>query len=126
MVVGVRRRPLPPSAYKAYMESQEWAETRARWKDRRRRRRFCWVCRDHRYHLHHRTYLRLGCEWARDLVPLCDRHHEAVHRLERALGALTGSRDAAIRWATRLYLLFRSRRGWLTLAVLACVALLAS
>jgi hypothetical protein len=38
-------------------------------------RQRCYICnaRKHGWHLHHRTYDRLGCEDLRDLVPLCQK-----------------------------------------------------
>jgi len=85
-------RGLPPSAYTAYIASPAWVSQKERWRARHPRRRRCAACGDRRYDLHHRTYCRLGREqlgWAvfgGDLMPLCRRHHESLHRLQRRLG----------------------------------------
>lgn len=111
---ALRDRGLPPSAYREYMRSPAWAATKAKWRDLRPRRRRCEVCGDRHYDLHHRTYVRLGRERLRDLVPLCQRHHDAVHRLQDRM-----------RWgverATTVYLGFR--RLWPVLALLVAVAI---
>lgn len=83
-------------AHRRYIASVTWAAVRAAWwaevpKGERRCR-----ARSRRCHgalqLHHRSYRRafrakpykaLGREWRRDLVPLCDHHHKALHRYQR-------------------------------------------
>lgn len=93
-------RGLAPAQYKSYMGSPAWRATKERWRDRRPRRRRCQVCGARHYDLHHRTYVRLGRERLRDLVPLCQRHHHALHALQ-----------ARMRWsverASSVYLAFR-------------------
>lgn len=74
---------IPPSGYRAYMESPEWVARKAWWRSHRSsNQRRCRACGDHLYDLHHRRYVRLGCERLRDLVPLCRRHHNALHSLQ--------------------------------------------
>lgn len=85
-------RGLPPTAYQAYIASPAWVAQKERWRSRHPRRRRCAACGGRRYDLHHRTYVRLGRErmgWAffgGDLVPLCHREHEWLHRLQRRMG----------------------------------------
>ena len=51
------------------------------------RSRTCHVCgASDVIELHHRSYARLGGETLDDLVPLCDDHHDEVHRLEHGDG----------------------------------------
>lgn len=79
---------LAPSQYQEYMRSPAWERRKAWWRslNQSQRRRRCRACGERRYDLHHRTYVRLGCERVRDLVPLCHRHHEALHDLQRRFG----------------------------------------
>ncbi len=80
-------RGLPPSAYSQYMCSPQWAAKREWWKAHRSSaRRRCQVCGNRQYHLHHRTYVRLGREHLRDLVALCERHHDSLHALKDRTG----------------------------------------
>lgn len=116
MAVRAPERGLPSWRYQEYMRSPAWAATKAKWRERRPRRRRCEVCGDRHYDLHHRTYVRLGCERLRDLVPLCERHHKAVHRLQDRM-----------RWsverATRVYVGFRKLWPVLAMVVVAMVAI---
>jgi hypothetical protein len=69
--------------YDAYMRSEHWLGLRRRyvasWPDCR-----CVVCGSIRFQLHHLRYDRLGREELRDLVPLCPKCHDKVHRAHRA------------------------------------------
>jgi ribosomal protein S14 len=121
-------RGLPPSAYTDYMRSPQWAAQRERWKAHRsRRQRRCQACGSRTYHLHHRTYVRLGREHLRDLVALCERHHDSLHALQRRTGW-------SLETTSRRYLGYcRVRRaatellttpaGWVVCAVLAVLLL---
>ncbi len=65
--------------YKQYIQSPEWRERReecCRYYDNR-----CAICYagDKSLDVHHRTYDRLGREWASDLVLLCRACHEKYH-----------------------------------------------
>jgi hypothetical protein len=73
---GLRR--LGHRTYAAYLDSPHWQGLRLRYAASGRPKR-CAVCHDPAYELHHRTYRRLGRERLDDLVPLCHRHHEAIH-----------------------------------------------
>lgn len=85
-------RGLPPSAYHHYIASSAWAAQKERWRRRHSHQRRCAACGDRRYDLHHRSYVRLGRErmgagpWRGDLVPLCHRHHSALHRWQDRMG----------------------------------------
>lgn len=120
-------RGLPPSAYKAYMASAAWVAQKERWRARHPRRRRCAVCRDRHYDLHHRTYVRSGRERMRDLVPLCHRHHQALHRLQHRM-------HWTVERASRVYLVGAGLRvgvrsllttppGWTLTAVLLVLLL---
>jgi len=121
-------RGLPPSAYREYMASPAWAAQRERWKAHRsRRQRRCRACGHTNYHLHHRTYVRLGRERLRDLVALCERHHDALHAMQRRTGW-------SLEKASRVYLgwcflrrtvteLVTTPAGWAVLGVSAVLLL---
>lgn len=73
-----RRKPI----YADYMLSPDWARRKRRYYQRHRKR--CRACRaTERIHLHHKTYKRLGREWDRDLVPLCEDCHARVHTTQK-------------------------------------------
>lgn len=115
-------RGLPPSAYREYMASPEWAAKREKWKAHRsRRQRRCRACGSRNYHLHHCTYVRLGREYLRDLVALCERHHDALHDLQHRTGwslektsRVYLRRCFVLRTATEL---LTTPAGWAVLAV---------
>lgn len=69
------------------------------------------------YDLHHRTYVRLGCERLRDLVPLCRRHHEALHAYQRA-------RHMTVERGSRWYLWAARARHLVVPAALAVAVIL--
>jgi hypothetical protein len=85
----IRRR----AVYDAYLASHAWRARRkdwyAAWLTHRGTPPVCQVC-DREWslrngHLHHLTYMRIGAEEDRDLVPLCARHHRRLHEvLERS------------------------------------------
>jgi hypothetical protein len=85
----IRRRAI----YDAYLASRAWRQRRKAWYAARLTQRgippTCLVC-DREWslregHLHHLTYMRVGAEDDRDLVPLCARHHHRLHEvLERS------------------------------------------
>ena len=85
----IRRR----AVYEAYLASHAWRQRRkdwyAAWLTQRGTPPACLVC-DREWslrsgHLHHLTYMRIGAEDNRDLVPLCARHHRRLHEiLERS------------------------------------------
>lgn len=121
-------RGLPPAAYAEYMRSPAWAAKRERWKAHRSRyQRRCRVCSSRNYHLHHRTYVRLGREHMRDLVPLCERHHDSLHALQCRTGwSLETTSRRYLVWAgTRRVVteLVTTPAGWAACAVFAVLLL---
>lgn len=104
-----RRRDRPKSirrraVYDAYLASHAWRDRRkawyAAWLTQRGTAPVCLVC-DREWglrngHLHHLTYMRIGDEDDRDLVPLCARHHRRLHEvLERSTYWRTLGREQA-------------------------------
>lgn len=63
--------------YDGYLRSPHWKELKARLRATHSR---CAVCGATPVQFHHNTYERLGCERPSDLNPLCDKHHDAVHK----------------------------------------------
>lgn len=109
---------LPASAYRDYIASPAWEMRKTWWRSHRSpRQRRCRACHAPRTDLHHRTYVRLGCERLRDLVPLCRRHHEALHGLQRRY-------DYSVERATRLFLVGAAlREGLVAILVVVVVTL---
>jgi hypothetical protein len=66
--------------YEEYLRSDLWRETKSRYINSEYPH-FCLVCGSKSFDLHHRTYERLGHEELYDLVPLCNPHHTALHKL---------------------------------------------
>lgn len=119
---------LPPAEYAEYMRSPAWAAKRERWKAHRTRyQRRCRACGVRNYHLHHRTYVRLGREYLRDLVPLCERHHDSLHALQRRTGwSLESASRRYLAWAgirRGVTELVTTPAGWVACAVLAVLLL---
>lgn len=82
---SIRRR----AVYDAYLASHAWRDRRkawsAAWLTQRGTSPGCLVC-DREWglrtgHLHLLTYMRIGHEDDRDLVPLCARHHRRLHEV---------------------------------------------
>lgn len=81
----IRRR----AVYDAYLASHAWRQRRkawyAAWLTRAGTPPACLVCNREwslrNGHLHHLTYMRIGDEDDRDLVPLCARHHRRLHEV---------------------------------------------
>ena len=69
------------SEYQAYLNSNEWQETRQRIFKRDNFR--CVKCGESKnLHVHHITYENLGEEKDADLVTLCDKCHKSTHELD--------------------------------------------
>lgn len=65
-------------AYRDYLRTPHWRATRAQ--ALRRAGNRCQVCNaDSHLDVHHRTYERLGCEDAGDLIVLCRSCHDLFH-----------------------------------------------
>lgn len=86
------------SRYQRYLESREWALTRALAIHRADRR--CQVCAaGEPLEVHHKTYARLGHERDDDLIVLCADCHAAVHDKPRRSAFSYGWRvDWSSRW----------------------------
>lgn len=70
---------LPRALYRAYIESEDWRDVRARYRASRLPK-CCVACgATTGLELHHATYERLGRERLTDLRPLCGDCHERVH-----------------------------------------------
>lgn len=73
-----RLRELRSMPYAEYLQSDEWKETRKSALKRARYR--CELCyRGGELHTHHKTYERLGEEYAKDLIVLCKECHAKFH-----------------------------------------------
>jgi hypothetical protein len=120
----IRRR----AVYDAYLASHAWRQRRkawyAAWLTQRGTPPACLVC-DREWslrsgHLHHLTYMRIGDEDDRDLVPLCARHHRRLHEvLERSPYWRTLGREQA---SLRIIAMLRRSRRPRTRSVGSAVA----
>lgn len=64
--------------YDAYLRTDHWLECRERILERAEHR--CELCfSPNNLEVHHKTYVRRGCERDNDLIALCDRCHERFH-----------------------------------------------
>jgi 5-methylcytosine-specific restriction endonuclease McrA len=86
-----RSRELRTMPYRDYLQTPEWQTTRS---NALRRARFrCQACAEGgNLHVHHRTYVRRGAEYASDLIVLCADCHRVFHE-RRSLA--DGGRAAA-------------------------------
>jgi hypothetical protein len=81
------------SSYDDYLHSEHWQTTVRRFKGTS-----CWCCGSGTFlDLHHRTYARLGEEKAGDLVTLCRRCHELVHKEVRDGRSYLGNAHVDVR-----------------------------
>lgn len=67
------------ATYEDYLNGPLWADFRQRYL-RSGKPTVCRVCGCANITLHHITYERIGCESFDDVIPLCWKHHKAVHR----------------------------------------------
>lgn len=67
--------------YKRYLLSSHWKEKSLECLERYKRS--CVICgkRSQHLHVHHLHYRNVGHEKKSDLVVLCNRHHEEIHKL---------------------------------------------
>jgi hypothetical protein len=87
---GANSASLWRTKYLAYMQSEEWREVRQRWLVSSYPK-ICYACDASwklGFHLHHRTYKRLGAEYLRDLILLCPDCHRRTHQ---EIGSLWGN-----------------------------------
>lgn len=68
-------------SYQKYLRSEHWKKLRKRFLDSKRFKNKCFVCGEQSgsYHVHHKTYKRLGAEKLTNLVALCPSCHKEVH-----------------------------------------------
>jgi hypothetical protein len=74
-----RLKKLGFASYRDYLLSAHWAKLKREYREGDLPQH-CLACRDSNYELHHRSYERLGAEIRGDLIPLCRKCHEKVHR----------------------------------------------
>lgn len=67
------------SSMSAYYSSSHWKEVSYSWR-RSGLPCYCLLCGNQQFRLHHYTHARLGCERLSDLVPLCSKCHQGLHR----------------------------------------------
>lgn len=67
----------PGSKYADYLASEHWQEVKRRYANSAVPQR-C-ACGKQRHALHHKTYVRLGCEELTDLQPVCRACHALLH-----------------------------------------------
>lgn len=65
-----------------YIKSRKWHDRKIRYYQKHDKKCFACGAKDH-IHLHHKTYARMGAELDADLVPLCEKCHSEVHRIQR-------------------------------------------
>ena len=86
--------------YKKYIQSNEWREVRQRYFNSKMPQK-CFGCNKPKqsgFHIHHKTYKRLGKEYLRDLCLVCPECHKAIHKLQKKTGMrLWGATNAFIR-----------------------------
>lgn len=70
--------------YAAYLKSLRWKEFSESYRLAPDQLQGCFVCGEAKYQLHHHNYARLGNEKFEDVVPLCEAHHKAVHRVVKS------------------------------------------
>jgi hypothetical protein len=68
--------------YSAYMQSKHWALKKKAFRACKLYKGCCAVCgKKSNLHIHHRTYKRIGNEYLKDLVALCEMCHFKLHDL---------------------------------------------
>lgn len=72
------------TSYKRYLLSKHWKLFKKRYRESSYYTGHCLFCSSSiRLHFHHITYIRLGKELLKDVVPLCKLHHKQVHKALR-------------------------------------------
>lgn len=72
-------------AYQAYLQSEQWGKTKAKFRNSKLCKGACLCCgRDGRWDIHHKTYKRLGMERMGDLMELCPVCHKKAHQVHDA------------------------------------------
>jgi hypothetical protein len=65
--------------YRDYLSSGHWQSIKEAYRRNRQLPQHCIGCKNLRFELHHRSYVRIGHELVGDLIPLCRECHEKVH-----------------------------------------------
>jgi len=68
------------TSYTAYLDGRHWTSFKATYAASDQPQH-CLVCNNSAFQLHHTTYIRLGCEDVRDVMPLCFTHHTRLHEV---------------------------------------------
>jgi len=66
------------SDYQSYLRSEHWSQKKRQYLSSNSPK-YCLICGNSQYDLHHLTYERLGNELISDLFPLCRRCHRILH-----------------------------------------------
>jgi len=66
--------------YARYLKSDHWSEVKDQYV-KSGRPRCCILCVSKKYALHHVSYDNLGHESLDDLIPLCEKHHNKLHKI---------------------------------------------
>lgn len=88
-------RDLGYKSYGDYLLGEYWISFKARYQQSSLPQA-CLICGSKKVQLHHISYKRLGCELLKDVVPLCNRHHVAVHDWLKKRKLTVGCTDSAI------------------------------
>ena len=64
--------------YARYLRSSQWKKKAQ--KVRQRDHFKCKLCGKPGYIVHHKTYERVGHEWMRDLITVCEACHKSIHQ----------------------------------------------
>jgi 5-methylcytosine-specific restriction endonuclease McrA len=71
--------------YESYIQSKDWRKVRERYFNSNMPQ-VCFACSKTKqpgFHLHHKTYKRLGAEYLTDLMLLCPDCHTKIHKIHR-------------------------------------------
>lgn len=69
-------------SYEKYLQSPHWKQIKWLYRGSNLPQ-YCLGCNSKRFHLHHRSYIRLGQERIGDLIPLCEDCHKKVHEYQK-------------------------------------------
>lgn len=71
------------SNYREYLRSEHWTNLKHKYR-KSKLYKGCAICKTkENLNFHHRSYVRIGSEYLRDIVPLCSEHHKAVHDFDK-------------------------------------------
>jgi nitrate/TMAO reductase-like tetraheme cytochrome c subunit len=66
------------SSYEHYLASEDWRQFNL-WYRTSNLPKFCLICRNKEFVLHHWNYINAGQESLGDVIPLCEQHHHELH-----------------------------------------------